>query len=121
MVSRLVIGDNNLSRFWAAFSHGRPGLKNSVLLTATDLDTFDHALAQVDDRHQVIISVLTSILLEEANSVDISVSASNVFNEALSRLVGICPRTPGCQVRSSLLYLLLYLSLKFGVRVSVMC
>ena len=110
MVSRLVIGDNNLSRFWAAFSFGRPGLKNSSLVTATDLDTFDHALAQVEDRHQVIISVLTSILLEEANSSDVSSSASNVCNEAVSRLVGVCPRTPGCQVRSFSLFVCHFMS-----------
>ena len=49
MVSRLLIGDNNLSRFWAAFSFARPGLKSSTLMTATELDTFDHALSQVSE------------------------------------------------------------------------
>ena len=98
MVSRLLIGDNNLSRFWAAYSFARPGLKSSTLVTATDLDTLDHALTQIEDREQVLLSVLTSILIEEANSSDVSVSASNVCNEALARLVGVCPRNPGCQV-----------------------
>ena len=98
MISRLLIGDNNLSRFWAAYSFARPGLKDSSLLTATDLDTFDHALAQVEDKGQVIISVLTSILIEEANSADVSLSASNVCNEAVSRLIGVCPQSPDRQV-----------------------
>ena len=100
MVSRLLIGDNNLSRFWAAYLFARPGLKSSTLVTATDLDTLDHALTQIEDREQVLLSVMTSILIEEANSSDVSVSATNVCNEALSRLVGVCPRSPDCQVWS---------------------
>ena len=98
MVSRLLIGDNNLSRFWNAYQFARPGMKNSSLLTATDLDTFDHALTQADDKEVVIISVLTSILIEEANALEVSVSAANVCNEAIARLVGVCPRSPSCQV-----------------------
>ena len=101
MVSRLLIGDNNLSRFWAAFSFARPGLKSSSLMTATDLDTFDHALSQVsEEREQVIVSILTSVLLEEANSSDLSVSATNVCGQVLERLVEVCPRNPKSQVRS---------------------
>ena len=100
MVSRLLIGDNNLSRFWNAYQFARPGMKNSSLLTATDLDTFDHALSQIEDKQMVIVSILTSILIEEANATELSVSASNVCNEALSRLVGVCPRSPDCQVCS---------------------
>ena len=99
IMSRLLIGDNNLSRFWAAFQFARPNMKSSSLLTATDLDTLDHALSKVDDHEQVIISVLTAILMEEANSSDVPVSASNVCAEVVTRLRGICPRSPTCQVR----------------------
>ena len=63
MVSRLLIGDNNLSRFWNAYQFARPGMKNSSLLTATDLDTFDHALTQADDKEVVIISVFTIVVI----------------------------------------------------------
>ena len=109
MVSRLLIGDNNLSRFWNAYQFARPGLKNSSLLTATDLDTFDHALTQTDDKEVVIVSILTSILIEEANSLEVSVSASNVCSEAITRLIGICPRSPDCQVSIRCLFLRLFL------------
>ena len=98
MVSRLLIGDNNLSKFWPAYSFARPNLKSSSLITATDLDTLDHALSQVEDRELVILSVLTSITIEEVNSLEVASSATNVFGEVVSRLSGICPRSPSCQV-----------------------
>ena len=98
MVSRLLVGDNNLSRFWPAHQFSRPSLKDSVLVTATDLDTLEHALTQVEDRDQVIVSMLTSVLLEEANSSEIGSSAYNVCSEVVSRVAGLCPRTPSCQV-----------------------
>ena len=98
MVSRLLIGDNNLSKFWPAFQFARPSLKHSVMVTATDLDGLDHALSQTEEKEQVIVSVLTSILLEEINQDDISGSAFNVCEQAVSRLLGLCPRVPSCQV-----------------------
>ena len=98
MVSRVLIGDNNLSRFWPAYQFSRPSLKSSTLITATDLDTLDHALTQVDEKEQVILSVLTSVLLEEVNQQEISSSAFNVCDQAISRLLGLCPRSPSCQV-----------------------
>ena len=101
-MSRLLIGDNNLSKFWPSVQFSRPTLKQSVLVTATDLDTLDHALSQVEDREQVIISVLTSIVMDEVNQLEIDSSAFNVFEQALSRLVGLCPQTPTCQVVSLL-------------------
>ena len=56
MASRLLIGDNNLSKFWPAYQFGRPSLKGSTLIVATDLDTLDNALAQAEDREQVSTS-----------------------------------------------------------------
>ena len=99
MVSRLLIGDNNLTRFWHAHQFSRPNLKNSSLITATDLDTLDHALSQSDEREQVIVCVLTSIMLEEVNSLEVSSSALNVCSEVVSRLASLGDRSPGCQVQ----------------------
>ena len=98
MVSRLLIGNNNLSRFWPAHQFGCPNLKGSSLLTATDLDTLDHALTQLEDREQVIISMLTSVILDEVNALEVSSSAFNVCSEVVQRLVGLCPQSPQCQV-----------------------
>ena len=98
MVARLLIGDNNLSRFWASAQFARSSLKSSVLVTATDLDALDHALTKVDERDQVIVSVLTSILMEEVNQDEVGPSAFNVCEAAVSRLVGVCPWSPSCQV-----------------------
>ena len=98
-MSRLLIGDNNLSRFWAAFQHSRPALKHSLLVTATDLDALDGALTQVDEREQVIISVLTSMVMDEINQLDVENSAFSIFDQAVTRLVGLCPQHPSCQVR----------------------
>ena len=77
---------------------GRSNLKGSTLVTATDLDTLDHALTQLEDRDQVIVSVLTSILMEEVNQDEVGPSAFNVCEATVSRLVGVCPRSPSCQV-----------------------
>ena len=101
MISRLLIGDNNLSRFWPAYQFSRQHLKGSLLVTATDFDTLDHALSQAeaDDRSQVIVSILTSVLLDEVNSLEVASSAHNVCNEVINRLVGLCPQLPSCQVR----------------------
>ena len=100
MVSRLLIGDNNLTKFWPAQQFGRPNLKGSMLVTATDLDTLDHALTQVDERDQVIISVFTSILIDEVNSLEVASSSYNICSEVVSRLAGMGPSSPSCQVRS---------------------
>ena len=106
MAFRLLIGDNNLSKFWPAYQFGRPSLKGATLVTATDLDTLDSALAQVDDKGQVIISVLTSILLDEVNTTEIVNSSLNVCSDVVSRLAGFCPQSPSCQViMLSLFYL----------------
>ena len=97
-MARLLIGDNNLTRFWAAFQHTRPALKHSQLVTATDLDALDSDLSQSDEREQVIISVLTSILLDEVNQLEVESSAFSICEQALARLIGLCPQRPTCQV-----------------------
>ena len=97
MASLLLIGDNNLSKFWPAYQFSRPNLKFATLSTATDLDTLDNALSQTDEKDQVIISVLTSILLEELNQHELASSVSNVFDQVLARLSGLCPQNPSCQ------------------------
>ena len=98
MVSRLLIGDNNLSKFWPTYQFSRPSLKLSTLVTATDLDALDSALTQVEEKDQVIVSVLTSVLIDEVNQTEVGSSAFNVCEQAVSRLVGLCPTIPSCQV-----------------------
>ena len=100
MVSRLLIGDNNLTRFWAAYKFSKPSLNSSVLATATDFDSFDSALSQAEEKDQVIVSVLTSLLIEEINQEEIDMSANNICDQAVSRLLGLCPQSPSCQVCS---------------------
>ena len=100
MISRLLIGDNNLSRVWPAHQFSRPNLKGSLLVTATDFDALDHALSQVEDRDQVIVGVLTSILLDEVNPLEVASSGYNVCGEVVKRLVGVCTQTPSAQVRA---------------------
>ena len=106
MVIRMLIGDNNLSKFWAAYQFSRPGLKSALRVTATDFDTLDLALAQSEERGSVIVSVLTSLLLEEVNQLEVSSSAFNVCEQVVTRLMGICPRSPACQVREIYLFVL---------------
>ena len=98
MVSRLLIGDHNLTRFWPSYQFGRATLKGVTLVTSTDLDTLDNALVQVEAKDQVIVSVLTSILLDEVNTTEISCSSTNICSEVITRMVGLCPQNPSCQV-----------------------
>lgn len=99
MVSRILIRHNNLSSFWLAYQFSRPNLKHAALLTATNFDTFDHALTQTEEKDQVIVSVLTSLLLDEVNQLEVKSSALKVCEEAVPRLVGLCPQSPSCQVK----------------------
>ena len=96
MVSRILIRHNHLSSFWLAYQFSRPNLKHAALLTATN---FDHALTQTEEKDQVIVSVLTSLLLDEVNQLEVKSSALKVCEEAVSRLVGLCPQSPSCQVK----------------------
>ena len=100
MISRLLIGDNNLSRFWPAYQVSRPALKSAMLVTATDLDALDHGLSQADEKNVIIVSVLTSILIDEVNSLEVASSSYNICSEVVSRLAGMGPSSPSCQVRS---------------------
>ena len=102
MLSRLLIGDNNLSRFWTAYQFSRPALKTASMITATDLDALDHALTQSEEKNVVIVSVLTSILIDEVNPLEARSSAQSVCDQVVTRLLGICPHSPGSQVRSLL-------------------
>ena len=116
MVSRLLIGDNNLSRFWPAYQFSRPALKTAVLITATDLDALDHALAQSEDKNVVIISVLTSILIDEVNQLEVESSAQNVCDQALTRLLGMCPHSQSTQVWTALFqFLCIFIPWLFSV------
>ena len=99
MASRMLIGDNNLSKFCPAYQVSRPTLKHVSMFTATDFDTFDHALTQVDEKEQVIVSVLTSLLIEEVNQLELESSAYNVCEQVVSRLLGMCPQMQSSQVR----------------------
>ena len=98
MISRLLIGDNNLSRFWPAYQVSRPALKSAMLVTATDLDALDHGLSQADEKNVIIVSVLTSILIDEVNQLEVASSAQNVCEQIITRLLGVCPHSPGSQV-----------------------
>ena len=112
MLSRLLIGDNNLSRFWPAYQFSRPGLKTASMITATDLDALDHALSQSEEKNVVIVSALTSILIDEVNPLEAGSSAQSVCDQVVTRLLGICPHSPGSQVRNPFC-ILFFLSLLY--------
>ena len=98
MVARLLIGDLNLFRFWPAYQFFCPNLKFLTLHTATKLDALYHVLSQVEEKEQVIVCVLTFVSLEEVNQLEVDSSAFNVCEQVVPRLMGLCPRSPGCQV-----------------------
>ena len=101
--SRLIIGDANVARFWQASQLARPQLVGVPLKTASCLDTFATSLSDVTDAiDYVVISVITSLLLDEVSSTDVANSSHNVFQSAFQHVEASAKRASRVEVRSIL-------------------
>ena len=101
--SRLIIGDANIVRFWQASQTAAlsgPQLVGVPLKAVSCLDTYESALASVTEEFDlVLVSVLTSLLLDEITSVDVRNSSLNVFEATIKRLSAVAKRNKKVEVR----------------------
>ena len=92
--SRLIIGDANVARFWQASQLARPQLVGVPLKTAACLDTLASSLSEVNDTFDyVIVSVLTTLVLDEASSTDIRASCQNIFDASIKHLMSAAKKS----------------------------
>ena len=96
---RIIIGDVNVGRFWQAAQSARPQLREVPLRNTFCLDTLEASLDGVSDElDMVILSVLTSMIVEEGSASDVSGSASNIIDQALRRVIGSAKKSRRCEV-----------------------
>ena len=103
---RLIIGDANITRFWPDCQSARPQLVAVPMRPAKCLDTLSSALSEVTDEFDcILISVLTSMLIDEASSADVSGSSFNIIRDAV-RLISASAKKSSkvevCNIRAVL-------------------
>ena len=97
--SRLIIGDANVARFWQASQLARPQLAGVPLKTSACLDTLASALSEVNDTFDyVVVSVATSLVIDEASSADIGVSCRNVFDALVKHVTAAAKKSQRVEV-----------------------
>ena len=99
--SRLIIGDANVARFWQASQLARPQLVGVPLKTVSCLDTLASSLLEVNDSlDYVVLSVATSLVLDEASSVDVRASSRNVFDTMIKHVLSASKKSQRVEVLS---------------------
>ena len=79
----LIVGDSNVVRFWEAAQISRPQLVGVTLKPVSCMDTLASSLADVNDGlDYVLISVLTSLLIDEVSPADLRGSSYNIIRDA---------------------------------------
>ena len=95
----LVLGDANVGRHWQAFQGCRPQLQGVPFRSVSCLDTFDTAMSSVtDELDYVLISVLTSMLLDEGSAQDVRGSCTNILGLVAKRLVAVAKKSSRVEV-----------------------
>ena len=96
---RLIVGDAGIVRTWQAAQVSRPQLVGVPLKSATCLDTLTSALSDVTDEYDfVIVSMLTSLLLEEGSAVDARRSCANIMADVFRIVVGAAKKSSRVEV-----------------------
>ena len=81
---RLIVGDPNIVRVWQAAQLARPCLVGVPLRSAACLDTLRNGLEDItDELDYVIVSVLTSLVAEEASATDVRGSSANIMSDVM--------------------------------------
>ena len=96
---RLIIGDANIVRFWQASQTARKDLVGVPLQAVSCLDTFENALASVTEEFDfVLVSVMTSLLMDEISSTDLRSSSFSVFEGVIKRLSAVSRKAKRVEV-----------------------
>ena len=96
---RILIGDVNVARFWQSIQAARPQLKEVAFKHASCLDTLETALASVTDEHDyAVVSMVTSVLIDDGSASDVLGSCSNALEASLKRIISAAKKSKNCQV-----------------------
>ena len=83
----LLLGDANVARFWEAAQVARPQLVGMTFKPVSCSDTFAASLQDVNDGFDyVLVSVLTSLLLEECLAAEIEGTSMNIIPDLVKQL-----------------------------------
>ena len=95
----IILGDSNVVRFWEAAQTARPQLMGVSLKPISCMDTLSSALSDVNDGLDFsLISVLTSLLLEEASSVDVKNSCGNIIRDVVKLICAAAVKSKRVEV-----------------------
>ena len=99
-ISRLLIGDSSIVRYWPAAQLARPReLVGVAMKEASCLETLTSALSEVTDVLDfVLISMLSDFLIDEASASDVSGSCSNIIGDVLRAIEKAAQRSSKVQV-----------------------
>ena len=103
---RILVGDVNVGRFWQAIKGARPQLSEVPFLSVTCLDTLEAALEKISDELDfAIVSMVTSVLIDECSAMDVRASAANALDPVVRRIVAAAKKSAHCQVFGDCLFL----------------
>ena len=98
-----VLGDANVARFWDAAQLARKDLAGVVFRPVTCLDSLASALMEINDGLDfVLVSVLSTLLVEEGSAVDVSGSSLNIVNDVIKRIGTAAKKSSKVEVRTPL-------------------
>ena len=98
--SMLIIADGNVTRFWDSAQLSRPQLTGVTLKPVSCTDTLANSLSEVNDGFDfTIISVLTTLLLEEASAADLRGASLNICHDVVRRVSAAAKRASKVEVR----------------------
>ena len=95
----VLIADANVVRFWDEAQKARPQLLGVSLKPVSCLDTLSSALADVNDGHDLaLVSVLTTLLIDEASASDVRGSCYNVIRDVIKRIIATAKKSKRVEV-----------------------
>ena len=100
--TRLIVGDPSIVRFWDAAQISRPQLVGVTLKPASCMDTLTASLSEVNDGLDfVVVSVITSLVLEEASAAEVYASSLNIINDSIKRIKAAAKKSSKVEVMGS--------------------
>ena len=95
----LFLGDGNVTRFWQASQIARPQLVGVPLHSVSCQNTLEAGLDLINDElDYVLISVLTTFLIEEGTALDVRGSTSNIFKSVLRPVISAATKSSHVEV-----------------------
>ena len=98
-ISRLIIGDSSIARFWSAAQLSRRELSTVSMKEASCLETLASALSEVTDSLDfVLVAILSDMIIEEASAADVTASCNNIITEVMKSIARAARKSSNVQV-----------------------